>query len=254
MAKVLSIFINSKCTYGSPRITAVLNKEGFNISLKTVGKYMRILGLISISKSNFPKSKSRMSDSEKSKIINLIKNLDIIRPNQVWTTDITYIKTKDDGWVYLSSIMDLYSRKIIAWNVGYYMTKEFVIETLENAYRARNYPINVIIHSDKGTQYRSYAFRAIIAKHNSLYSYTSLHHSCDENANQESFHASLKKEWLYRFKFNNISEVKRACFEYIEGFYNTKRIHSAIGYETPNNFEINFFNKIPLLMLSNLLT
>lgn len=253
LAKVLSIFIDSKCTYGSPRITAVLNKEGFNISIKTVGKYMRILGLISISKSNFPKTKSRITDSERSKIINLIKNLDIIRPNQVWTTDITYIKTSR-GWVYLSTIIDLFSRKVIAWNVGYNMKKELVIQTLNNAFKSRNFPINVIIHSDKGSQYRSFAYRKIIAKHHSLYSYTSLNHSCDENSNQESFHASLKKEWLYSFKFDDINDVKRACFAYIEGFYNTNRIHSSLGFVSPNDFENDFFCKIPLLPLSNLLT
>ena len=198
ISRILTIFYNSKKTYGSPRITAVLNGEGLKISQKTVAKYMKILNLFAISKANFPKRKSSMTELEKSKIINLIKNINVIRPNQVWTTDITYIKTKEDGTVYLSSIMDLFSRKIIAWNVGFNMKKELVLETLDNAFFIRNNPVNVIIHSDKGSQYRSYAFRDLIIKHKCLYSYTSLNHSCDENANQESFHASLKKEWLYR--------------------------------------------------------
>lgn len=254
MSRILSIFYNSKKTYGAPRITAVLNGEGLIISQKTVAKYMRILGLYSISKKNFPKRKSSMSEEEKSKIKNLIKDVLVIRPNQVWTTDITYIKTKEDGTVYLSSIMDLFSRRIIAWNVGYNMKKELVLETLENALFIRNYPKNIIIHSDKGSQYRSYAFRDLIVKHNCLYSYTSLNHSCDENANQESFHATLKKEWLYSYSFNTINDVRRACFEYIEGFYNTSRIHSSLGFLSPLNFELKFFNQIPLLSVSNILT
>lgn len=244
-SRILSIFFNSKKTYGAPRITAVLTKEGFIISSKTVGKYMRILDLLPVSSAHFPVKKNKMSEDEKRRIINLIKDIDVSKPNQVWTTDITYIYTKDDGWVYLSSIIDLFSRKVIAWNVNYRMTKELVIETLIDAYNVRHNPIDVIIHSDKGSQYRSHAYRKLIVDHNCLYSYTSLHHSCDENANQESFHATIKKEWLYNYKFNNIFEVRRACFEYIEGFYNNNRIHSSLGYETPNDFEFMFSNNMP---------
>ena len=252
--RILEIYYESKRIYGAPRITAVLRKEGLSISVKTVSKYMSLLGIQSIVKSNFPKKKNTMSELEKSKIINLIKNLDIIRPNQVWTTDITYIKTREDGFFYLSSIIDLFSRKVIAWNVGHNMKKELVIETLNNAFKNRNYPINVIIHSDKGSQYRSHAFRSLIIKNKCLFSYTSLNHSCDENASQESFHASLKKEWLYNQSFNTINDVRRAVFQYIEGFYNNKRIHSSLGFVSPSTFEFEFFNNIPLLPLSNLLT
>ena len=253
LIKIANIFFDSNRIYGAPRITMMLRKEGLSISQKTVLKYMRILDLIPVSVSNCPKKKNSMSDDELSKIINLIKHLDINRINQVWTTDITYIKTYC-GWVYLSSIIDLFSRKVIAWNVGYNMKKELVIETLINAFKVRNNPTNVIIHSDKGSQYRSFAFRKIITDHNCLYSYTSINHSCDENANQESFHASLKKEWLFNHSFNNIHDVERAVFEYIEGFYNPKRIHSSLGYLSPIEFENNYFSQIPLLPLSNLLT
>lgn len=242
---ILRIYHDSKMIYGSPRITAVLRKEGYTISSKTVSKYMNILGIQSIVKSKFPRKKSSLTDNEKSLIVNLIKNLSITHPNQVWITDITYIKTKYDGWVYLSSIIDLYSRKVIAWNVSNNMKKELVITTLNNAFKARGNPKNVIIHSDKGTQYRSHDFRHIIIKHNCLFSYTSLNHSCDENSNQESFHASLKKEWLYQKSFNNLKEVERAVFEYIEGFYNSKRIHSSLGYVSPLDFETEFYFQKP---------
>lgn len=254
LAKILKIYYDSKRTYGAPRIAVVLGKEGHKISTKTVSKYMNILGIKSTSSLSFPKKKNSMSDSEKLKIKNLIKNLDIIRPNQVWITDITYIKTKDEGWVYLSSIIDLYSRKVIAWNIGHNMRKELVIQTLEMAFMKRNYPTNVIIHSDKGSQYRSHAFRALVAKHHCIFSYTSLNHSCDENAHQESFHASLKKEWIYLQTYNTLSDVKRAVFQYIEGFYNSKRLHSSLGYVSPDTFETNFLLQIPLLSMSNLLT
>ena len=252
--RISNIFYSSHEIYGSPRITAVLHEEGFKISSKTVLKYMRFLELIPISCRNFPYKKNKMPDHEKSLIVNRIKHLDIFRPDQVWTTDITYIYTKEDGWVYLSSIMDLYSRKIIAWNIGHNMKKELVIENLNNAFKNRGFPINVIIHSDKGSQYRSKAFRKIISEHLSLPSYTSFHHSCDENASQESFHATIKKEWLESRSFNTIHDVKRAVFEYIEGFYNSVRIHSSLGYLSPISFESNYFTNIPLLELSNILT
>ena len=247
-SRILDVFFDSKCIYGAPRIANVLNKEGISISIKTVSKYMRILGIKSIVSSRFPKKNNSMSDKEKAFIINLIKNLDISHPNQVWVTDITYIKTSLDGWVYLSSIIDLFSRKVIAWNVGLNMKKELVIQTLNSAFKNRNSPHNVIIHSDKGSQYRSKAFRDLILSHRCLFSYTSLNHSCDENAVQESFHASLKKEWLYNQKFMTLEDVQRAVFEYIEGFYNPKRIHSSLGYCSPNQFEANYFSQIPPLL------
>ena len=254
LIRIAQIYYDSKKTYGAPRIKAVLCKEDHKISIKTVSKYMNLLGLKSIVYLNHPKSKNKLSDEEKSLIINRIKDLNIIRPNQVWTTDITYIKTTEEGFVYLSSIIDLYSRKVIAWNIDRNMKKELVIKTLEMALKNRNFPIGVIIHSDKGSQYRSHAFRKKVVDYECLFSYTSLKHSCDENANQESFHATLKKEWLHRKSFNTLNDVKSAVFEFIEGFYNNKRIHSSLGYLSPIQFEFQYFYKIPLLPLSNPLT
>lgn len=254
LIRISQIYYDSKRTYGAPRITAVLRKEGHLISERTVGKYMNFLNIKSIAKEFFPKKNSPISEKDRKNIINRIKDIDLIRPNQIWVTDITYIKTKEEGWVYLSSIIDLFSRKVIAWNVDYNMKKELVIQTLNNAFKSRNYPINVIIHSDKGSQYRSHEFRNIVAKHNCLSSFTSFHHSCDENANQESFHATLKKEWLYHKDLYTKYDVERAVFEYIEGFYNNKRIHSALGFVSPNDFENNFYANIPLISMSKLLT
>ena len=238
LTRISKIFFDSNSIYGAPRITAVLRKEGLHVSIKTVGKYMRILGLKSITFTKFSPKQNNISEQERLSIQNLTKNLDITHINQVWTTDITYIKTKDDNWVYLSSIIDLFSRRVIAWNVGYNMKKELVIKTLEIAFKERGNPSNVFVHSDKGSQYRSYAFRKLVASHNCLSSFTSWNHSCDENANQESFHASLKKEWLYHQSFNTLKDVQRAVSDYIEGFYNPIRVHSSIGFVSPVAFEI----------------
>ena len=108
---------------------------------------------------------------------------------------------------------------------------------LKNAISSRKPPPGLIIHSDKGPQLRSKDYRNFLSKYNFIFSYTSLNHSCDENAAQESFHASLKKEFLYQKKIYNFEDAYRGIYDYIEGFYNPIRIHSSIGYLSPNNFE-----------------
>ena len=154
---------------------------------------MHILGIKSSVYTSFSKHNSNLTDKEKSLIENLVKDFPISNINQVWVPDITYIKTKYDGTVYLASIMDLYSRKIIAWEVSTNMKKELVMNVFKKAYKIRKPDNIVIVHSDKGSQYRSFAYRRFLIKNHCVFSYTSLKHSCDENANQESFHSLIKK-------------------------------------------------------------
>ena len=135
---------------------------------------------------------------------------------------------------------------LIAWNIGKNMKTDLVLETLETAFKLRGYPKNVIIHSDKGSQYRSQKFREQVLKQHCLFSYTSLNHSCDGNANQESFHATLKKEWLYQFDIHSLDHAKRVDFEYIEGFYNNFRIHSSLEFLSPVSFENNYYFQPPV--------
>ena len=133
--------------------------------------------------------------------------------------------------------MDAYSRKIVAWNLEEHQTSNEMIETLKKAVDERNPEPGLIIHSDKGSQMRSESYREFISSHNFAYSYTSLNHSCDENAAQESFHASLKKECIYQHKIRNYLQAYSLIYNYIENFYNTKRIHSSINYLSPCDFE-----------------
>ena len=200
---------------------------------------MQILGIKSSVYTSFSKHNSNLTDKEKSLIENLVKDFPISNINQVWVSDITYIKTKYDGTVYLASIMDLYSRRIIAWEVSTNMKKELVMKVFKKAYDFRKPTNIVIVHSHKGTQYRSFAYRKLLIKNHCVFSYTSLKHSCDENANQESFHSLIKKECLYQKELFTLDDVKGACFEYIEGFYNTKRSHSALNFLSPIQFENN---------------
>lgn len=155
------------------------------------------------------------------------------RPNAVWCSDITYIWTTD-GFVYLTSIMDLFSRKIIAWTLSQTLEVSSVIHTINKAKARRNTKLPLIIHSDRGSQYVSQAYREATAKMQRSYSKKAFPW---DNACIESFHALIKREWLNRFKIRDYQQAYRLIFEYIEAFYNTKRIHSHCDYMSPDDFE-----------------
>ena len=198
---------------------------------------MRLLGIRSIISKKFPHRKSSLTDDEKKLIVNLIKDLDINHLNQVWTTDVTYIKTINEGTFFLITYLDYFSKKVISWGLFDDQKTDKLISVLKIAIKNRNPSPGLICHSDKGTQMRSKLYRAFLKSNNFIFSYTSLNHSCDENAAQESFHASLKKEKLYQIKIYTFEDAYKAIYDYIEGFYNPIRLHSSIGYLSPNDFE-----------------
>ena len=195
------------------------------------------MGIKSIVSKKFPKKISRITDNEKKLIVNLIKNLNVSHLNQVWTTDITYIKTILDGTFFLISFIDFYSKKVISWGLFENQKTDKIILVLKKAISSRSPSPGLIIHSDKGSQMRSKVYRNFLSSKHFVFSYTSLDHSCDENAAQESFHASLKKECLYLKKIYTFEDAYREIFNYIEGFYNITRVHSSIGYLSPIDFE-----------------
>ena len=190
---LIEINWDSKGIYGSPRITAALKKNGVIVSQGKVQKRMKLLGIESIHTSKFPSRKSSLTTEEKILINNLILNLNITHPNQVWTTDITYINTKYDGTLYLISFIDQFSKKVVGWFLGRNQKTESIFIALNIAIKKRKPLPGLIIHSDKGSQFRSKSYRKLLAENHFLYSYTELYHSCDQNAAQESFHATLKK-------------------------------------------------------------
>lgn len=198
---------------------------------------MALLGIRSIVAEKFKPKKSSLSEEERKNIVNLIKDLPIERINQVWTTDITYIKTANEGHFYLITYIDIFSKRVVSWDLMRSQRSRDMISVLKKAIKTRSISPGLIIHSDKGSQMRSNEFRKFLAENNIIASYTSLNHSCDENAAQESFHASLKKECIYQNKPNNYSEAYAAIYNYIEKFYNPIRVHSSIGYLSPVDFE-----------------
>lgn len=226
------IYDDSKQNYGAPKITQELRKSGECISERTVGKYMKEMGI----RAQWVKpwtTTTRDSDfsNELHNILDEQFNPD--RPNAVWCTDITYIWTFD-GFVYLTSIMDLFARKIISWTLSETMEVSCVIDTINKAKQRRNIDQPLIIHSDRGSQYVSAAYREATQKMTRSYSHKGYPY---DNACIESFHSLIKREWLNRFKIFNYSHAYRLVFEYIETFYNTVRIHSHCDYMSPNDFE-----------------
>lgn len=208
---------------------------------------MSSLGIRSIVSKRFPKKLSKMDDKEKALIVNIIKDLDIVRINQVWTTDVTYIKTINEGTFYLISYIDYFSKKVVAWGLFDDQKTDKILIVLKEAVKKRKPKPGLICHSDKGSQFRSKNYRLYLNNNNFVFSYTSLNHSCDENAAQESFHSLIKKECLYQLKLYTYEDAFNAIFKYIEGFYNPIRIHSSIGYLSPDEFEKKLQNdKNPL--------
>lgn len=230
--KIKTIYDDSRQNYGAPKITRELRKSGETIAERTVGKYMREMGI----RAQWVKpwtTTTRDSDfsSELHNILNEQFNPE--RPNAAWCTDITYIWTQD-GFVYLNCVMDLFSRKIIAWTLADSMEVSTVIATINRAKSVRRTDLPLIIHSDRGSQYVSNAWREATKKMQRSYSHSGYPY---DNACIESFHSLIKREWLNRFNIINYRHAYGLVFEYIETFYNTVRIHSHCDYMSPNDFE-----------------
>ena len=229
---IKQIHDESKQNYGAPKITKELRKSGETIAERTVSKYMKEMGIHAQWVKPWT-TNTRDSDFSIEIHNKLDEQFNPDRPNAVWCTDITYIWTFD-GFVYLTSIMDLFARKIIAWTLSETMEVSCVIDTINKAKERRNTDLPLIIHSDRGSQYVSQAYRDATQKMTRSYSHTGYPY---DNACIESFHALIKREWLNRFKIFNYSHAYRLVFEYIETFYNTVRIHSHCDYMSPNDFE-----------------
>ena len=240
--EVLVVYFLFKGIYGAPKIAFELNKKNIICSTTKVSRVMRLLGIRSIVAKKYPYKRNSLRDKEKVLIINLIKDLTITHLNQVWTTDITYINTIHDGNLYLISFLDLYSKKVVAWGLFYDQRTDKILLVLSDAIISRKPSPGLIVHSDKGAQMRSKLYRQFLKSKNFAFSYTSLNHSCDENAAQESFHSLIKKEVIYVTKLYSYEDAYRVIYDYIEGFYNPIRINSSLGYKSPIEFENSIKN------------
>lgn len=232
---IRKIHESSKRTYGSPKITAELIKLGINAGTNRVARLMRENGIRSKIKRKF---RNTTDSNHKLPVAENILNRDFHadKPNQKWVSDITYVWTRS-GWLYLCTIIDLYSRKVVGWSMDDNMESSLVINAFNMAEVNRNPKPGLIFHSDRGSQYASKEFRKILKKKEFIQS-MSRKGNCWDNSVAESFFHSLKTEELYFNNFYSKNQAKSCIFEYIELNYNRKRSHSYLGYLSPHQFEI----------------
>lgn len=232
--KIIEVYNHSRQIYGAPKITVELHNLGIEIAEKTVGNYMREIGIKAIWVS--PYKRTTIDPDFDTKLKNILdRHFNPEKPNTVWVSDITYIYTVA-GFVYLTTVMDLYSRKVIGWHISDNLSAESVIIAIKKAKLARKNDSAIIIHTDRGVQYVSKAYLATTPAGQFIHSYSRKGNPWD-NAVIESFHALIKREWLNRFVIKNLNHAKSLVFEYIEAFYNTTRIHSHCGMVSPHDFE-----------------
>lgn len=230
--------MDNKGLYGAPKIHEIIKKEKLienPPSLKRVQRLMKNLGLFAKTIKKFKPNKIKPSELELPNHLN--GDFKAPKINMKWVADITYIHTIKDGWCYLASVMDLCSHKIVGYSFSKSMDKNIVVKALQKALTNQGNPKNVIIHTDRGSQYLSKDYIDLVDASECIRSYSAKGNPYD-NAPIESFHAILKKEEVYRKVYLTYEDANIEIFKFIEGWYNRKRIHSSIGYLTPNEFEI----------------
>jgi len=233
-AEIRVIHKQFRQVYGSPRMLCELQDRGFACSRNRVVRLMRENGIAAKTKRKFKvttRSKHQFPVAP-----NLLEqNFTADRPNQVWTSDISYIST-DEGWIYLAKVKDLFTKTVVGWSAGETLDRSLVIVAFQRAALQCKPQPGLIFHSDRGVQYACGDFRELLAKYGVTQSMSGKG-NCYDNAPSESFFGTLKTEMVYFERFRTRAEAKSALFDYIEVFYNRQRRHSAIGYLSPAEFE-----------------
>jgi putative transposase len=231
---IVKIHVSSRATYGRRRVYQTCLKQGLKCGKNRIAKIMKKMGLRGVGKKKFKVTTS----SENTRFVapNLIcQDFKTHAPDVLWTSDITYIPTRQ-GWLYLSMVLDTFSRAIVGWAMGERIDANLVVSSIEMALKTRKPPQGVIFHSDRGSQYGSRKVRSVLKAHGMHQSMSSTG-NCYDNAISETFFASLKKELIHRCDFLTRKQAQTATFEYIEVFYNRIRCHSALGYVSPLVYE-----------------
>lgn len=231
---------DSRGTYGSPRIHAELKKQGNSCSRKRVAKLMR---QEKIQAKMRKKWKVTTQPSKKAVTIapnHLEQNFTVEAPDKVWVSDITYVATQE-GWLYVAVVMDLFSRRVIGLGMGDRLETNLIMKALKQALYSRNISQDLMHHSDRGCQYTSKEFKELTSRHGIKLS-MSAKGRCYDNAVAESFFHTLKTEETHLCNYRIREEAKSSIFEYIEVFYNRRRLHSTLGYASPVDFEKTWKN------------
>lgn len=231
---IKKVYLESRKTYGSPRIHAELIRQGIHCGHNRVARLMRLNYIVS--QRQFRRRQRHATSHGRSMTSNLLnQNFRVFKPNHIWAADITVLWS-GSGWLYLAIVMDLYSRRIIGWAMQKRMTDDLVINALDTALGQRKPHRELIHHSDQGSQYASEVFLSTLRK-NHIAPSMSRRGNCYDNAVVESFFKSLKTELCKQVRFKTREEARSMIFEYIEVFYNRRRLHSTLGYRSPVEYE-----------------
>jgi len=234
LEKIEAVFEESGETYGSPRVYRALRRQGVACSENRVARLMRLRGL------KAKQTKRYRTTTRRNRAHPVAPNLlqrDFVaqRPNQKWLADLTYIFTQE-GWLYLATILDLYSRSIVGWAMAQRMTDDLTLTALRMALRRRQPGPGLIHHSDQGGQYTSSAYQDLLKAHQIQVSMNGVG-SWYDNAPMESFFGTLKSECVHHVTYSTREEAQADLFSYIEVFYNRRRLHSSLGYLSPEEYE-----------------
>lgn len=233
LVSIKQSFENSQGIYGSPRVHCDLREEGIACGEKRVARLMRQAKLRSVRGYKRPRYRVGVPSTTAPNLLQ--REFTVAQPDQVWVTDITYIRTYE-GWLYLTVVIDLYSRIVVGWSMNATMATELVLDALTMAVWRRRPKTPVMIHSDQGSQYGSHDFNRW-CKDNQLVPSMSRRGNCWDNAVAESFFSNLKKERIKRHIYATRQDAKSDVFDYIEGFYNRVRRHSHLDQLSPLAFE-----------------
>lgn len=234
LGRIREIHKLSRKTYGSPRVHAELKRQGIACNQKTVARLMRLDGI------QGQRKRRRVTTTDSNHCFPIAANLlnrdfHADQPNQKWVADITFIPTAE-GWLYLAGVLDLFSRKVVGWEMSNRIDADLVERALRMALYQRQPGRGLIHHSDRGSQYASHQIRNLLAA-NQIQVSMSGKGNCYDNAVMESFFGTLKNEWVHHQRYQSRYQARLDIFKYIEGFYNTVRLHSTLGYMSPNEFE-----------------
>ena len=228
------IWLESRCTYGRPRIHAAMRARGVRVGHKRLARLMREAGIRGVTRRR-GRSAARRAPAERPAPDLVRRDFSASGPDELWVADITQVRTAR-GWLYVATVLDAWSRKVVGWAAARHMRGELVRRALRSALGRRGHPRHVIHHSDRGSQYTSGAFAEQCREAGVRRSMGEVGSAYD-NAMQESFFATMECELLDFASFRTRAEARKAGFAYIEGFYNTRRLHSALGYRSPEDFE-----------------
>lgn len=242
MTQIRDIYLKSKRSYGSPRITNELKDRSIHVSRPRVARLMKKAGIRAVaSKKHVVTTDSKHKYPVAPNLLN--RNFTSSRKAEVWVSDITYVRT-GEGWLYLTIILDLFSRKIVGWSASKTLTAwDTVIAAWRMAIMSRPIYDKLTFHSDRGVQYACTEFREHLSAYPLVTQSMSRKGDCWDNAVAESFFKTIKTEALYRQKFTTRRQAEIAVFEYIETWYNTKRKHSSLNYLSPVEFENEVINQ-----------